>query len=336
MLNTVFDAPIPRLVVSSGEPAGIGPDLCVELLRNPPRHCELVVVADPSIIERRASALGHEGLDITRFNPALARCANRTLILPVQAANKNARPGILDHRNSGYVLSCLDKALELCRNDERTALVTGPIQKSVINDAGIAFTGHTEYLAEKCGVALPVMMLVSGQLRVSLATTHLPLSAVPEALNTALVEEVISITDQGLRARFGLANPRLAVCGLNPHAGESGHLGREDVDIIAPAIQRQRDAGLNVVGPLAADTVFSPQIRTRYDAVVAMFHDQGLAPLKALGFGETVNVTLGLPIVRTSVDHGTALELAATGDAKSGSMRAALATAQAMLNSGAP
>jgi len=225
------------------------------------------------------------------------------------------------------VLQLIDRAVLGCREREFAALVTAPVQKSVINDAGVAFTGHTEYIAGLCATPLPVMLLVAGDLKVALATTHLPLSAVPAALTVAGLGAVLGILNHDLAALWGLAKPRIGVCGLNPHAGEGGHLGHEERDIIEPALQRARAAGLDVQGPFPADTLFVPEHRAGFDVILAMYHDQGLPVLKASGFGSAVNVTLGLPIVRTSVDHGTALDLAGSGRADAGSLRAALALA---------
>lgn len=239
-------------------------------------------------------------------------------------------PGRLDTRNARWVLALLDAALAGCRDGTFDAMVTAPVQKSVINDAGVAFTGHTEYLAERCAVPRPVMLLVAGTLRVALATTHLPLSAVSGAITGESLDEILRIVDSDLRARWRIARPRIAVCGLNPHAGEGGHLGREEMEVIAPAIARARAAGIDASGPWPADTVFTPRQLERFDVVLSMFHDQGLPVLKHAGFGNAVNVTLGLPILRTSVDHGTALDMAGTGRADSGSLIAAIELAAAL------
>jgi 4-hydroxythreonine-4-phosphate dehydrogenase len=228
--------------------------------------------------------------------------------------------GKLDPANARHVLGMLDRAIAGAMNGEFAAIVTAPVQKSVINEAGVPFTGHTEYLAERTGAAHPVMLLAAGTLRVALATTHLPLRAVSDAITPALLDTTFRILDADVRRLWGIARPRIAACGLNPHAGESGHLGREDIDVIAPAVERARRAGLLVDGPMPADTVFVPRHLSNYDIVLAMYHDQGLPVLKHAGFGHAVNVTLGLPIVRTSVDHGTALDLAGTGRADAGSL----------------
>jgi 4-hydroxythreonine-4-phosphate dehydrogenase len=306
----------PRLVLTSGEPAGIGPDICLQAalqLRDAAPACEIVCLGDKSLLAARAGQLG------LSFPPANAnfRIEHIPLAIPATA-------GELDPRNARYVLGLLDRALQGCRDGEFAAMVTAPVQKSVINEAGIAFTGHTEYLAAACGAASPVMLLVAGTLRVALATTHLPLHAVGRAITPGLLDDVLAILQQDLVARFGLPRPRIGVCGLNPHAGEAGHLGREEIQVIAPAIERARARGIDASGPWPADTIFTPRQLQHFDVVLAMFHDQGLPVLKHAGFGEAVNVTLGLPIIRTSVDHGTALDLAGTGQADAGSLLAAL------------
>jgi 4-hydroxythreonine-4-phosphate dehydrogenase len=248
--------------------------------------------------------------------------------VPLAAA---ARPGRLDVRNAAYVLATLDHAIDGALAGRYDAIVTAPVQKSVINDAGVAFTGHTEYLAARAKAPQVVMMLAGdtahGPLRVALATTHLPLAEVPRALSVDGLLQVMQVLVHDLKRRFGVARPRIAVTGLNPHAGEGGYLGREEIEVIAPAVARMRSAGHAVDGPLPADTLFVPSIAQRYDAVLAMFHDQGLPVLKYATFGHGVNITLGLPFIRTSVDHGTALDVAGTGHADAGSMRAALALA---------
>ncbi len=243
--------------------------------------------------------------------------------------------GRLDPRNAPWVLRLIDRAVEGCRRGEFAAMVTAPVQKSIIIESGLPFTGHTEYLATLCGAPLPVMLLVAGPLRVALATTHLPLRAVPDAITRAGLLGVLTVLDRGLRSLFGIARPRIGVCGLNPHAGESGHLGSEEQQVIEPALHSARKLGLDVHGPIPADTLFVPRNLEPYDAVLAMYHDQGLPVLKHAGFGNAVNVTLGLPIIRTSVDHGTALDLAGTGRAEAGSLLAAIDLA-AVLGARAP
>lgn len=311
-----MDGHRPRLALTSGEPAGIGPDICLQAALELQQHlpgCEVVCLGDASMLATRARQLG------LAFPPASEsfRIEHVPLAAPVTA-------GRLDPRNARHVLALLDRALQGCRSGEFAAMVTAPVQKSVINDAGIAFTGHTEYLAAACEVPLPVMLLVAGTLRVALATTHLPLGAVSAAITPRLLDELLDVVQHDMDARFRLPRPRIGVCGLNPHAGESGHLGREEVEVIGPAIQRARARGIDASGPWPADTVFTPRQLQRLDVVLAMFHDQGLPVLKHAGFGEAVNVTLGLPVIRTSVDHGTALDLAGTGRAEAGSLLAAL------------
>jgi 4-hydroxythreonine-4-phosphate dehydrogenase len=241
--------------------------------------------------------------------------------VPVAAA---VTAGRLDPRNAVHVLALLDRAIDGALAGRYDALVTAPVHKGVINDAGVPFTGHTEYLAARSGAAQVVMMLVGGGLRVALATTHLPLARVPAALTAELLDAVIGVLDADLRQRFGIERPRIGVAGLNPHAGEGGHLGREEIELITPALERARARGIDLAGPLPADTLFVPAIARGFDAQLAMYHDQGLGPLKVASFGQGVNVTLGLPFVRTSVDHGTALDLAGTGRADAASLRAAL------------
>jgi 4-hydroxythreonine-4-phosphate dehydrogenase len=304
----------PRLALTCGEPAGIGPDLCVQLAATSAGSglpFDIVCLADADLLAQRAGQLGVAFIPDSAFT-----VEHRALAVP-------ARAGVLDPRNSPAVLGLLDRALDGCRSGEFDAMVTGPVQKSVINDAGIPFTGHTEYLAGRCGVTRPVMLLASGEMKVALVTTHLPLSGVSRAITAAVLDETIAIVDHDLRRLWGVAAPRIAVCGLNPHAGEGGHLGREEIETIAPAIHRATQRGINSSGPWPADTIFTPRWLREFDVVLAMYHDQGLPTLKYAGFGNAVNITLGLPILRTSVDHGTALDLAGTGKADVGSLLAA-------------
>ncbi|HEY7671199.1 MAG TPA: 4-hydroxythreonine-4-phosphate dehydrogenase PdxA [Gammaproteobacteria bacterium] len=317
----------PVIAVTSGEPAGIGPDICVALATRawPMR---IATVGDPAVLAARAQALGAAISIVPCRAPSDVGAARRGVlqVLPIEAASPVV-PGRLDPRNAGYVLELIKRGAELCASGACAALTTAPVQKSVINSAGVAFSGHTELLAELTHAALPVMLLASKRLRVALATTHLPLGAVPAALDGPRLERIVTIIATDLEARFGVAKPRIAVLGLNPHAGESGVLGKEEQTIIAPAIERARARGIDAFGPLPADTAFTPEALERCDVVLAMYHDQGLPVIKALGFGEIVNVTLGLPIIRTSVDHGTALALAGTGQARPESLFAAVALA---------
>jgi 4-hydroxythreonine-4-phosphate dehydrogenase len=321
--------PLPRIILTSGEPAGIGPDLCIDIAaRSWP--CDLIVAGDLGLLEDRARQLKADVLfaDVRQASVEQAELRNEhqpgTLRVLHHPVDVTVRTGMLDAANARYVLKLLDLAADGCLRGDFDAMVTAPVQKSIINDAGVAFSGHTEYLAERTGAALPVMMLTADRLRVALATTHLPLAAVSAAITPALLEQVLRILDHDLRTRFNLRAPRILVCGLNPHAGESGHLGREEIEVIAPVLVALRSQGLQLIGPVPADTAFTPHQLDRADAVLAMYHDQGLPVLKYAGFGNAVNVTLGLPIVRTSVDHGTALDLAGTGKADAGSLMAAL------------
>jgi len=322
--------PCPRIALTPGEPAGVGPDLCVVLAQEP-HAAELVAVCDPELLRQRAEQLGLPltltPLDLDR--PPQPQTAGTLRVDAAAALARPARPGMLDQANAGYVLATLAAACDGCLNGTYAAMVTAPVHKGVINDAGIAFSGHTEFLAERCA-AEPVMMLAVPGLRVALATTHLPLAAVPAALTRERLTRVLTILDAELRARFDRPDPRILVCGLNPHAGEGGHLGREEQEVIEPVLAALRGAGRRLIGPLPADTAFLPARLAGADAVLAMYHDQGLPVLKHLGFGSAVNVTLGLPIVRTSVDHGTALDIAGTGAADAGSLRAALELARQM------
>jgi len=317
----------PRILLTAGEPAGIGPDLCIQIAQRA-HAAQLVAVADPGMLQRRADLLRLplrlQLLD--RDRPPAPYAAGELGVMPLRLARQE-QPGQLDVANATYVLETLALAADECLAGRAAALVTAPVQKSVINDAGIAFIGHTEFFAERCHAPMPVMMLTAGTLRVALATTHLPLRAVPDAITAERLGQVLRVLDHDLRERFGIARPRILVCGLNPHAGEGGHLGREEIDIIAPALDALRAEGMAIVGPLPADTVFTPRVLARGDAVLALYHDQGLTALKYAGFGHAVNVTLGLGIIRTSVDHGTALDLAGSGRAESGSLEAALALA---------
>ena len=330
----------PAIAVTSGEPSGIGPELCAMLAvrhAREPYAARLVVLGDREVLAARAARVGlapkYADYDPASFAPSggVVEVWHQPLAAPPV-------PGHPDPTNGASVLSMLRHACDACAQGAFAALVTAPVQKSAILDAGLPFTGHTEYFAERTGTPRVVMMLVGGAadtpLRVALVTTHLPLAAVPAAITRNAVRETLAIVDADLRRRFGIAAPRIAVCGLNPHAGESGHLGREEVDTIAPAIADARDAGIDARGPLPADTVFVPSQARSYDAIVAMYHDQGLPVLKAASFGHGVNVTLGLPFPRTSVDHGTALDLAADADraklADPGSLHAAVELAIAL------
>jgi len=324
-------AALPRIALTAGEPAGVGPELVAALAASD-LQADLVAIADASLLRRAAQQRGvdlqlesFDGSPRDRRAPGVLRCIDIALAVP-------AVPGELDAGNARYVLDTLARGADGCASGEFDAIVTGPVQKSIIADAGFAFTGHTEFFAQRAGCDV-VMLLAApsvsgggrfgGDLRVALATTHLPLSAVPGAITQAGLVRTLRILHDDLIGRFGVAAPRVAVLGLNPHAGEGGHLGREEIDTIIPAIEQLRAAGFDLVGPLPADTAFLPTQLARFDAVLAMYHDQGLPVLKHAGFGHAVNVTLGLPFIRTSVDHGTALDLAGTGKADASSLEAA-------------
>ena len=315
-----------RIALTPGEPAGIGPDLALMLAQIPRTH-EIVAIANAEMLTERAAALNLP-LVIRPFDSDATpqSDASGSLCVANIAMAETAKPGVLNANNAPYVLHCLDNAIEGCTSGRYAAMVTGPIHKGIINDAGIAFTGHTEYLAEQTR-AFPVMMLTADSLRVALATTHLPLNKVADAITAKTLTKVLHVLHRELRSRFAIDSPRILVCGLNPHAGEGGHLGMEEINIIEPTLESLRQQGLNLIGPMPADTLFTPQHLDGADAVLAMFHDQGLPVLKYAGFGKAINVTLGLPIIRTSVDHGTALDKAATGAIDEGSLHAALSLA---------
>ena len=314
---------LPCLALTPGEPAGVGPDLCV-MLAQQAHPVQIVAVADGQVLRDRAKHLGL-ALELRVFDRAepVQPQEPGTLGLIQVTAAQPVEGGKPSTGNAGYVLRTLEIACDACLAGELDALVTGPVQKGIINDAGLPFTGHTEFLAQRCQ-AEPVMLLAAPGLRVALATTHLPLTEVSRHITQEGLERILQILNQDLRRRFGLPRPRILVCGLNPHAGEGGHLGREEIEVITPVLERLRGAGMDLVGPLPADTAFTPWSLQGADAVLAMYHDQGLPVLKHLGFGQAVNITLGLPIIRTSVDHGTALDLAGTGRADLGSLEAAL------------
>lgn len=322
MSNTALkSADLPTIAITSGEPAGIGPDICLALAA---RHfpARLVVLGDRQLLAERARQLGLsiDGLVIEHI-PLRAPC----------------QPGVLNAANAAYVLDLLDRAIAGCRSGEYAAMVTAPVHKGIINDAGIAFTGHTEYLAENTGTRRVVMMLAdlhgNSGLRVALATTHLALKDVAAAITREELTTTLRILHADLVNKFGISNPRILVAGLNPHAGEDGHMGREEIDVIAPVIESLKAEGMDLVGPLPADTLFTKNCLAGSHAQLAMYHDQGLAVLKFAAFDEGVNITLGLPIIRTSVDHGTALDLAGTGRANAQSLFAAIDAALQMSTS---
>jgi len=326
---------VPRIAITAGEPAGIGPDI-VLMAAQQAWDAELVVIADPDMLLQRAQALklSIELQTLTKNTPPQAHRAGILNIQPVSLASPTI-PGTLDPVNAAYVIETLRQAVQGCLGDTYQAMVTGPVQKSVINDAGIPFTGHTEFLAQETGTGQVVMMLATQDLRVALATTHLALKDVPAAITPELLTQTLSILYRDLQDKFAIDAPRIAVLGLNPHAGEDGHMGREEIETLIPVLESLRATGMDLLGPLPADTAFNPKVLDSCDAVFAMYHDQGLPVLKYSGFGRAINITLGLPVIRTSVDHGTALELAGTGLADWHSLEQALNIACELCSNGA-
>jgi 4-hydroxythreonine-4-phosphate dehydrogenase len=319
------------LAYTPGEPAGIGPDLIIQLAQRESLN-DIVVIADPEMLTERAQQLElplhiHSGTEKT----ASPTGHSASLCVLPERQTAIAVAGKLNPDNANYVLNTLTRAAQGCLDGEFSGLITGPVHKGIINEAGIPFSGHTEFLAKLCGNVHPVMMLATNSLRVALVTTHLPLRKIPDAITQDRLILTLRILHHDLQARFHIPKPRILVCGLNPHAGEDGHLGNEEIDIIQPVIKQLTDEGMDLIGPLPADTAFTPRLLKTADAVLAMYHDQGLPVLKHSGFGKAVNITLGLPITRTSVDHGTALELAGSGKAETGSLEAALAMARMMV-----
>ncbi len=318
--------PVAPLVVTSGEPAGIGPDLCLQLVRH---ETPLVVIADKTLLQQRAAQLGISPLLFHGYTTSQPCMPGKLSVLHVPLACP-VQAGVLQPENASYVLEVLRRAVSGCASGEFAGMVTAPVHKGVINEAGIPFTGHTEYLAEQTHTPLVVMMLAGGGMRVALATTHLPLREVADAITQPLLEDILRILQLDLQRRFGITKPRILVAGLNPHAGEGGHLGREEIEVMIPVLDKLRAEGMDMSAPLPADTLFAAHRLRECDAVLAMYHDQGLPVLKHASFGEGVNITLGLPFIRTSVDHGTALELAGTGKANVGSLLEAIKVATGM------
>ncbi|MHB8425591.1 MAG: 4-hydroxythreonine-4-phosphate dehydrogenase PdxA [Gammaproteobacteria bacterium] len=323
-------AALPRIALTTGEPAGIGPDICIRFAQTA-HAADIVAIGDADLLMQRAHGLGLPLTPVSyRQDARRPHQGGELRVWPVKT-RAQAQAGRLDPGNARYVLDTLDCAVDGCLCGEFDAMVTAPVHKGVINDAGIPFTGHTEYLAARCHSPPPVMLLVADKLRVALVTTHLPLADVPSAINREKLSHTLRVLHTDLVRRFGISRPRILVLGLNPHAGEGGHLGQEEITIIAPVVDALRGDGMRLTGPVAADTAFGTERLGNVDAVLAMYHDQGLPVLKHAGFGHAVNVTLGLPIIRTSVDHGTALELAGTGQAQHASLEAAVNMALAMI-----
>lgn len=332
MSNTDLMTRKPRLLITSGEPAGIGPDLIVKLSQVNHDY-DLTFITDPELIEQRSNLLSTSIAinDISSIDSNRKKQTENTInILPIKLGTA-CSPGKLDVNNANYVLKTLDIATNECLATNFDAVITNPIQKSIINDAGITFSGHTEYFAEKCNNAHPVMLLACPDLKVALVTTHLALRDIPDAITKERVKKTIKIVIESMTNQFDIEKPSIVVCGLNPHAGEDGHLGMEEINIINPVINEFTNNGFDVIGALPADTAFRLEQRQKTDVFICMYHDQGLPVLKSFGFGEAVNVTLGLPIIRTSVDHGTALELAGSGKAQCDSLLAAIEMADKMV-----
>lgn len=315
---------LPRIIITPGEPAGVGPDVTVKIAQ---QHwpAELIIVADPELLTSRAKILNLpltlEKIDFTK--PPTRHVPGALKIFPVEL-NTPSTAGTANVENAAYVLKCLETATDFCLEKKAAALVTGPVNKSIINDAGIAFTGHTEFLANRCRSNDVIMLFVADQIKVALVTTHLPLAQVPAAITEKKLTQTIKLLHAELQKQFALTNPKILVCGLNPHAGENGHLGQEEITTIIPVLEKLRAENIDVAGPLPADTIFTEKYLSQADAILAMYHDQALPVVKYLGFGHAVNVTLGLPIIRTSVDHGTAFDVAGTEQADAGSLVAAI------------
>jgi len=327
---------IKRLLYTAGEPAGIGPDLAILFATNKTNanhtNTQLVTIADPDLLTARAKQLG-KSITLIEVNPADKPYPLQQDEIGIISTTAQApvNTGILNSQNSHYVLNTLNIATQLCLKNQCHGVVTGPVQKSIINEAGIPFSGHTEYFAEKTNTPQVVMMLATQGLRVALATTHLPLKDVAQAITKDSLSTTLKILYTDMQEKFGITNPKILICGLNPHAGEGGHLGHEEIDTIIPVLEQlKKEIGLNYLGPLPADTLFTPKYLDKADVVLAMYHDQGLPVLKYKGFGAAANITLGLPIIRTSVDHGTALDLAGTGKIDIGSLLTAIDYALAM------
>lgn len=324
-----------RIAITPGEPAGIGPDLVLELMKQD-WPVELVLCADPQLIQSRAKALG-KTVELINYDPSVPAQPQRagTLTIAPMQMGAAAEPGKLDEANGRYVLDTLQFACERNMSAEFSAVVTGPVNKGIINKAGVSFSGHTEFFAQQSETADVVMLLATTGLRVALVTTHIPLAYVAKAITEERLSNIIRILNAEMKKKFGIKKPKIYVCGLNPHAGEDGHLGREEIEIISPTLMKLRDEGMDLTGPLPADTLFQPKYLDDADVVLAMYHDQGLPVLKSVGFGSSVNITLGLPFIRTSVDHGTAIELAGTGTADAGSMFTAVNQAIEMVEKNA-
>jgi len=322
---------LPRLILTPGEPAGIGPDLVIKVAQNK-IAAHLIVVCDPDLIRQRARQISTR-IDLIEYKPDKEpdETGPGQLYFIHQSLQRAVNAGQADVHNAAYVIDSITTAVAGCQSGQFDAMVTGPVSKSVIADAGIDFRGHTEFIAGLCNNAFPVMMLTNGFMRVALVTTHIPLNQVTEYITTERLKQVVTVVNNDLISKFKIENPGILICGINPHAGEQGYLGTEEIDILIPVIEKLKNNGFNLKGPVSADTAFTNASLQEADVIITMYHDQGLPVLKSHGFGDIVNVTLGLPIIRTSVDHGTALALAGTGKASETSMLAAINTAIDMI-----
>ncbi|MEP0073918.1 MAG: 4-hydroxythreonine-4-phosphate dehydrogenase PdxA [Marinomonas sp.] len=329
--DTVHSLPI--IAITSGEPAGIGPDIIISALSEQTLPARLIVLADPELLSSRARALGltPKIISLKNANEASPHKQGEISVLPIQQA-KQSTAGILDIANSPYVLETLKVAGEGCIRGEFDAIVTPPVHKGILCETGVHFSGHTEFFQAQCQSPHVVMMLATEAMKVALVTTHLPLKDISAAITEQSISLVVRALNKDLQEKFAIKQPKILVCGLNPHAGEDGHLGMEEIDVIIPTLNKLRQEGIDLIGPLPADTLFTPKYLDDADCALAMYHDQGLPVLKYSGFGNAVNITLGLPIIRTSVDHGTAIDLAGTGKANNGSLKVAIQHAINMAN----
>ncbi len=324
---------LPIIAITSGEPAGIGPDIIISALSEQTFPARLIVLADPELLSNRAKALGLTPniISLKNANEAASHKQGDISVLPIQQA-KQSTAGVLDIANSPYVLETLKVAGEGCIRGEFDAIVTPPVHKGILCETGVHFSGHTEFFQAQCQSPHVVMMLATEAMKVALVTTHLPLKDISAAITEQSINLVVRALNKDLQEKFAIKQPKILVCGLNPHAGEDGHLGMEEIDVIIPTLNKLRQEGLDLIGPLPADTLFTPKYLDDADCALAMYHDQGLPVLKYSGFGNAVNITLGLPIIRTSVDHGTAIDLAGTGKANNGSLKVAIQHAINMAN----
>jgi 4-hydroxythreonine-4-phosphate dehydrogenase len=335
-MSGMTNAQIPRVIITPGEPAGIGPDVTLQIAQMD-WPAELIIVADANLLQTRAKQLSlplHLA-PVDFLQPAISHKASHLKIIPVPLKTACV-PGKLEKENASYVVECLEIATDICLEKKAAALITGPVQKSILNEANISFVGHTEFLAARCNATQSLMLFVIDHLKVALATTHIPLVDVAKNITPERLTSLIRLLNRELQNKFSIAQPKILVSGLNPHAGENGHFGHEEINVIEPTIKKLRAENIDVIGPLPADTIFTKKYLQTADAILAMYHDQALPVIKYMGFERAVNVTLGLPIIRTSVDHGTALDLAGTTKADAGSMQAAIRLALELIKNHLP